>query len=60
MIKLQDRCKKFIVELGIPITKFCARISLSRTCLYDWFNGKLELSQATLDRIDKFLVKYNF
>lgn len=60
MIKLQDRCKRFLAELGIPVTKFCARISLSRTCLYDWFDGNLKLSQSTLDRINDFLTKYNF
>ena len=57
---LADRCDCFVKALGIPVTQFCKRIELSRTCLYNWRNGKLRLSQATLDRIDQYLKCYGF
>lgn len=57
---LAERCKRFISELGIPVTKFCLNIKLSRTSLYEWMSGKINLSQSTLDRIEKYLSKYGF
>lgn len=57
---LAERCKNFLNELGVPTTKFCKNIRLSRTSLYDWMNGKINLSVPTLDRIEKYLSKYGF
>lgn len=57
---LPERCFSFIHELGIPITQFCKRINLSRTCLYDWKNGKIKLSDNTIKRIEEYLTKYGF
>ncbi len=57
---LAERCKNFLNELGVPTTQFCKNIKLSRTSLYDWMNGKINLSASTLDRIDEYLKKYGF
>lgn len=57
---LAQRCKNFLDELGVPTTKFCANIKLSRTALYDWMNGKINLSTSTLARIEEYLSKYGF
>lgn len=59
-MKLDQRCQAFIKELGVPVTKFCQNIKLSRTSLYDWMNGKINLSHQTLTRIDEYLKKYGF
>ena len=57
---LPERCENFITEMGVPVTKFCQNIKLSRTSLYDWKKGKLKLSDVTLKRIDEYLKKYGF
>lgn len=57
---LPERCKNFLNELGVPITKFCLNIKLSRTSLYEWLNGKINLTESTLNRIDEYLKKYGF
>lgn len=60
MMTLYDRCECFLMTLGVPVTQFCKRIQLSRTCLYDWRDGKLRLSQATLDRIEGYISRFGF
>ena len=57
---LPERCLNFIQELGVPVTQFCKRINLSRTSLYDWKNGKIQLSAGTIKRIEEYLTKYGF
>lgn len=57
---LAQRCKNFMRELGVPTTKFCANIKLSRTSLYDWMNGKINLSASALNRIEEYLSRYGF
>lgn len=59
-MNLAERCFRFMSELGVPTTQFCKRINLSRTALYDWKNGKIKLSDATVARIDEYLKKYGF
>ncbi len=57
---LPERCEKFIAELSVPVTKFCQKINLSRTCFYYWKDGKINLSTSTLNRIDEYLKQYGF
>lgn len=59
-MNLYDRCDSFLKTLGVPVTQFCKRIQLSRTCLYDWRDGKLKLSQATLNRIEDYISSFGF
>lgn len=59
-MELIKRCCNFIDEFGIPITVFCRKISISTKAFYDWKNGKLNLSDNTLTRIDNYLKTYNF
>ena len=57
---LAQRCDNFVKTLGVPITKFCKNIGLSRTALYDWQHGKLKLSDNTLARIEQYITQYGF
>lgn len=54
------RCQRFLEELGIPVTVFCKKVELSTPSFYKWRNGELNLSDATLERIDGYLSKYGF
>ena len=60
MEDLKLRCNRFMDELGIAATKFCTRIQLSTSAFYAWRAGQLVLSEATAQRIDEYLKKYNF
>ena len=60
MDDLRERCARFIDELGVEVTKFCKNIKLARCGYYAWRNGQLELSTATLGRIDSYLKQYGF
>lgn len=57
---LSERCIKFIDTLGVPITKFCQRIQLSRTAFFEWRKGNLKLSDTTLERIEKYISQFGF
>ena len=57
---LLTRCEKFMRELSVPITGFCKKVKLSTSAYYAWRSGRLRLSDATQQRIDSYLTKYNF
>lgn len=59
-MSLITRCQRFLEELAVPATVFCKKVELSTSSFYRWRNGKLNLSDATLERIDTYLSKYNF
>ena len=59
-MSLITRCQRFLEEFGIPVTVFCKKVELSTPSFYKWRNGELNLSDATLERIDTYLAKYNF
>lgn len=59
-MSLITRCQRFLEELGIPVTVFCKKVALSTPSFYKWRNGELNLSDATLERIDSYLSKYGF
>lgn len=58
--ELKNRCRNFFNELSIPITAFCRKIELCTQSYYMWQKDTLSLSISTLERIDKYLKKYNF
>lgn len=60
MMKLKERCNKFIKEIGIPITVFCKNIGVSRTQYYAWQKGERNLPRNMEQRILDYLEKYNF
>lgn len=60
MNTLEQRCKNFLRELGVPVSQFCVRIKLSTSFLYAWLRGDRKISQASADRIDQYLSKYGF
>lgn len=59
-MELKTRVHDFLMEIGIPMTKFAQRVSLCRQSIYRWLQGDLNLSADSLNRIDKFLNKYGF
>lgn len=59
-MSLSERCKHFIEEVGVPVTVMCRKVNLSTRSLYYWFNGKLRLSDAALQRIDEYLKQFGF
>ena len=58
--ELIARCERFQKELGIAVTKFCERVSLSTSSYYACRSGQLALSEETLTRIDEYLKRYGF
>lgn len=59
-MSLMNRVEKFINELGVSKSAFCQRVKLNVSTLWKWQHNQLELSDATLARIDSYLKKYNF
>lgn len=59
-MSLMNRVEKFINELGVSKSAFCQRVKLNVSTLWKWMHGQLELSDATLERIDNYLKKYHF
>ena len=59
-MNLIERCERFLSELSVPVTAFSAKVGLSAQSLYSWRKGKLDLSEASLKRIDNYLKKSGF
>lgn len=59
-MSLIERCERFLSELSVPVTAFSAKVGLSPQSLYSWRKGKLDLSKASLKRIEDYLNKYGF
>ncbi len=59
-MSLMNRVERFINELGVSKSAFCQRVKLDVSTLWKWQHGQLELSNATLERIDNYLKKYHF
>lgn len=59
-MELKTRAHNFILEIGIPMTKFAQRVNLCRQSIYRWLQGDLNLSADSLNRIDTYLTKYGF
>ena len=55
----KERTHNFLSELGIPVIAFCRNVNISPTTYYDWQKGKM-LSEATIERISKYLSRYGF
>ena len=56
---LKDRVEAFREEFGISVTGFCRRAGISPTTYYNIVKGSV-LSDATVERIDTYLIKYGF
>lgn len=57
---LAERCNRFLLAFGTPVTRFCRMINLSCPAFYKARRGELELSDATISRIDDFLISHGF
>ncbi len=58
--RLLERCENFMSELGVSKTAFCKHVQISVSAFYAWRSGQLALSDMTLSRIDKYLVRPNY
>lgn len=57
---LRQRCDRFLLAFGMPVTKFCRMISISCPAYYKARRGDLELAESTTSRINDFLTKHGF
>lgn len=57
---LRQRCERFLLAFGTPVSRFCSMIHLSPAAYYKARRGELELSDATISRIDDFLTGHGF
>jgi len=56
-INLQEQTQKALQMVGIPITVFCNRMSISTAAYYRWQHNDLKLSTKTEERIKKYVNK---
>ena len=59
-MSIKERCAKFLSELGVAVTTFCRKVSISTGAYYRWQSGDLNLSAETESRIEQYLDKYGF
>lgn len=57
--KIMEKITKFFEVTNMPKEQFCRKIGITSHALRLWRLGRLNLSAATLERIDTFLEKYN-
>lgn len=57
--KIKEKITKFFAVTNMPKEQFCRKIGITSHALRSWRSGKLNLSVATLERIDTFLSKYD-
>lgn len=57
---LKQRCDRFLLAFGTPVTKFCRMVSISCPAYYKARRGELELSDSTINRISSFLNGHGF
>lgn len=57
--KIMEKITKFFEVTNMPKEQFCRKIGITSHALRLWRLGKLNLSAATLERIDSFLSKYD-
>lgn len=57
---LKERCKKFMSELGVPVTNFCKNIGIATCTYYDCLRNKTHLSEERVKFIENYLIKYGF
>lgn len=57
--KIMEKITKFFEITNMPKEQFCRKIGITSHALRLWRLGKLNLSAATIERIDNFLSKYD-
>lgn len=55
----KQKVQKFLDEFEMPKEKLCRRLGISRQTMYQWLNGQLNLSTETVNRIEKYMRKYD-
>ena len=56
---VKERTKNFLQEIRLPVTRFAEDVGLSANAIHQWFRGDLDLSNQSIERIDKFLKSLN-
>lgn len=57
---ITERIKKFLAEMGVPMTKFAAKFGKSRQTFYVWLKGSYAPSKQTQQAVDQYLKQYGF
>lgn len=59
-MSLQERLNKFIKEVGVPITRIGREVDLSATSIYHWLSGDRILSAKSVEKIEKYLQRFDY
>ena len=60
-LDIKERFKKFRAEIGVPIARIGRDIDMSTSALFHWIGkSNTPLSDASLDKIDKYLKKFGY
>lgn len=60
MITLRSRLQRFFEDSGVNKTAFMKKVGISRTTLYSWLNGTINISPNIQSRIDQYLEQFNY
>lgn len=60
MIEIFERIDSFMSATGSPVTEFCKRVNISPQTYYRWRKNQLKLKDSTIERMKKFVEKFNF
>ena len=58
--ELVSRCNRFFIEVELPVTVFCRKLSMSTSTFYRWRKGELDITRDRMREIDGFLRRYNY
>jgi len=58
-MNLKERTKKFIEEIGLPVSRFGRNVGIHGDSVRRWLKGELHLKPETEQRIDAFLKSLN-
>jgi len=54
-MELKTRVKMFLEDTGAKLSIFCRKVDISTTYYYNWMKGKVEFSDAIIQRITEYL-----
>lgn len=54
-MELKTRVKMFFDDTGARFVTFCRKVDISPTYYYNWMKGKVEFSDAIIQRITNYL-----
>ena len=57
--RLRQKTQKYIEMFEPAKTKLANRLGISGNTLFCWLNGKMDLCDKTLERIDKYYAQFD-